>query len=248
MPQQAAIPLPVPESRARQNALQPLLHQRRFQPLGQSAARPRRLLSRGRPRLPGPGCRHSLGSLNNPPPGAGLTIAPHVCSSWGAGRIQEAPAWRRRNGRTLLPVRFDPSASVFVLFRRSAASADPVVSFSGPPSGLRLRICLDLGKVANLARVRLNRHDLGVIWKAPFVVEIGGAAVAGDNRMELEIANTWVNRLLGDSKKPESERTTDVAPARFSRGPQFTQPLPAGLLGPVRIFAEKRVDPQNAKA
>ena len=37
------------------------------------------------------------------------------------------------------------------------------------------RLYLDLGMVKNLARVMLNGKDLGVLWKAPFRVEITDA-------------------------------------------------------------------------
>ena len=40
---------------------------------------------------------------------------------------------------------------------------------------------LDLGRVAVMARVRLNGNDLGVLWKTPYRVEIGQFAKAGEN-------------------------------------------------------------------
>lgn len=36
-----------------------------------------------------------------------------------SGRIERAPVWREENGRTLVPLDFDPSGSVFVVFRKS---------------------------------------------------------------------------------------------------------------------------------
>jgi len=106
------------------------------------------------------------------------------------------------------------------------------------------RLYLDLGDVENLARVRLNGKDLGVLWKAPYVVDITAAVVAGPNRVELEVTNTWTNRLMGDAAKPEAERTTYVAAGRgggrAGQG-QAATPLPAGLLGPVRVVTEVKV-------
>ena len=65
------------------------------------------------------------------------------------GRVEPAPVYREENGRTVVPLRFDPAGSVFVVFRTPAANADPVVSAErngrslfevGPRSPLDLRI------------------------------------------------------------------------------------------------------------
>ncbi len=45
-----------------------------------------------------------------------------------SGKIEDAPVWREENGRITVPLRFDPSGSVFVIFRRAAEGADHVVS------------------------------------------------------------------------------------------------------------------------
>ena len=63
-------------------------------------------------------------------------------------------------------------------------------------------IFLDLGKVKNLARVRLNGKDLGILWTAPWKVKITDVLKEKDNELEIEVANLWVNRLIGDETKP----------------------------------------------
>lgn len=62
---------------------------------------------------------------------------------------------------------------------------------------------LNLGAVRNLARVKLNDRDLGVIWCAPWHVTITDAVIAGRNRLEITVVNTWVNRLIGDEREPD---------------------------------------------
>jgi hypothetical protein len=109
------------------------------------------------------------------------------------------------------------------------------------------RLHLDLGDVRNLARVRLNGQNLGVLWKAPYVVDITREAVPGPNELEIEVTNTWDNRLAGDAGKPREQRTTFVSGRGF--GPPGGPPggpvgggqqrlFPAGLLGPVRVTTE----------
>lgn len=111
------------------------------------------------------------------------------------------------------------------------------------------RLYLDLGNVQNLARVRLNGKDLGVLWKAPYAVDITASVVAGTNRLEVEVTNTWVNRLIGDAGKPEAQRTTFMAGGGMGGrggGLSASSPLlPAGLLGPVRIITEVKVTPAS---
>lgn len=59
---------------------------------------------------------------------------------------------------------------------------------------------LDLGRVQVIAEVRLNGKDLGILWKAPFRVDVTDAAKAGDNELEVRVTNLWPNRLIGDEQ------------------------------------------------
>lgn len=61
---------------------------------------------------------------------------------------------------------------------------------------------LDLGQVADLATVRLNGKPLGVLWRAPFHVDLGNAVRLGENLLEIDVTNTWHNRLVGDEQEP----------------------------------------------
>jgi len=105
--------------------------------------------------------------------------------------------------------------------------------------GAGRRLTLDLGKVDVLAEVSLNGKDLGVAWKPPFAVDLTAAAKPGKNRLVVKVTNNWQNRLIGDSKLPENERTTfTTAPALSPR----TELLPSGLSGPVRLLPAREVE------
>lgn len=112
---------------------------------------------------------------------------------------------------------------------------------------------IDLGIVNDIARVKLNGKDMGVIWCAPWRIDISEALKEGENNLEIEVANRWINRLLGDKSEPEKYArtvkfdnglmggkeykvgrytfTTKSAMGSFN----FTEPLSSGLLGPVTI-------------
>ena len=54
-----------------------------------------------------------------------------------------------------------------------------------------------------MARIRLNGRDLGVVWTAPGQVDITTSVKAKRNRLEIEVANLWPNRLIGDEMEPD---------------------------------------------
>lgn len=62
---------------------------------------------------------------------------------------------------------------------------------------------LDLGVVHHIARIKLNNKDLGVVWTAPWHVEIpGGVLKTSNNILVIEVTNVWANRLIGDEQEP----------------------------------------------
>jgi len=95
---------------------------------------------------------------------------------------------------------------------------------------------LSLGQVHNIASVRLNGGDLGVVWCAPWRLNLPANVLkTSGNELEITVANLWVNRLIRDSGLPEKERLTWI-PGKYPF--HADDPLqPSGLLGPVRIEA-----------
>lgn len=95
---------------------------------------------------------------------------------------------------------------------------------------------IDLGSFTDIASVKVNGVDCGTIWTAPFQTEITKALKAGNNTIEIEVTNTWANRLIGDSKLPQGKRITNTtAPFRLEGKPLN----PAGLIGPVLIKTQE---------
>jgi hypothetical protein len=120
------------------------------------------------------------------------------------------------------------------------------------------RVYLELGKVKNLAQVRINGHDAGVVWTAPWRAEISKFVRHGDNELEIEVVNLWPNRLIGDSDLPADRRYTKTnvrtyehhLPANFScwwdpaceerkKSGAPAELLSSGLLGPVALSVEE---------
>jgi hypothetical protein len=152
-------------------------------------------------------------------------------------------------------VRFDSKSVVFDTLVPWDTHADPAIKyFSGAATyrktfeltaaqaekTLRLRF----GDVKHIAQVKLNGKDLGVVWTAPWSVELTGVVKPGRNDLEVIVVNTWVNRLIGDAAIPPSKRTTRTnvkleygkRTLKAYQGFASEDPLmPSGLLGPVRL-------------
>jgi hypothetical protein len=213
------------------------------------------------------------------------------------------PDFCETDGRTVIPMRFEPGQSFFVVFRAPVTSEDHggsnfhvpqvVDELSGPwevsfdpkwggperimfdtledwskrkETGIKFysgiavyrktfdmadaswitnqmtRVFLDLGAVKNLAHVELNGRDLGVVWCLPWWVECTGALQPGTNQVEIEVANLWPNRLIGDQSLPAEKRLTWTTWNPYKTDSPL---LPSGLLGPVTLQIEN--EPGRAK-
>jgi hypothetical protein len=97
-------------------------------------------------------------------------------------------------------------------------------------------IDLDLGMVQKVAKVTLNDRFIGTVWKPPFCLEISDAVREGRNDLEVEVANTWTNRLIGDAFLPSEKQycTTNIH-SKLSQKERKLQP--SGLMGPVKIYS-----------
>jgi hypothetical protein len=62
------------------------------------------------------------------------------------------------------------------------------------------RAVLDLGAVHDVANVRVNGKPASTRWMPPFAVDVTQLVKAGDNLIEVDVTNRWVNRLMGDAK------------------------------------------------
>ncbi|NNM86537.1 MAG: hypothetical protein HKL96_12375, partial [Phycisphaerales bacterium] len=102
-----------------------------------------------------------------------------------------------------------------------------------PPVGSH--VLLDLGGVDDVATVRLNGKDLGVVWTRPAEVDITHAVKARHNTLEIRVVNLWPNRLIGDASLPRGRRFTRTNIHKFTPASPL---LPSGLLGPVRVLIE----------
>ncbi len=90
---------------------------------------------------------------------------------------------------------------------------------------------LDLGKVGDIAQVTVNDKPAGTVWKRGDLLDLSGILRPGQNRIEVKVADLWMNRLIGDAQP-------GGRPIAFTTLPTYAAdaPLrPSGLMGPVRL-------------
>ena len=109
----------------------------------------------------------------------------------------------------------------------------PLPAGADAMSGLQL----DLGTIKEMARVKINERDLGVVWCPPWRITIpAGLLKPTGNTLIITVANLWKNRLAADGNLPEQERLTKVGHRLHE---QMKGSQSSGLLGPVRMMTSK---------
>ncbi len=98
---------------------------------------------------------------------------------------------------------------------------------------------LDLGKVYESARVRINGSDAGIAWSIPFSLRVGKLLKAGNNAIEIEVANLMANRIRWmDQQRMEWRKYHEINFVNINYRPFDASawlPLQSGLAGPVTL-------------
>ena len=110
------------------------------------------------------------------------------------------------------------------------------------------RLMLDLGAVHEVAEVTLNGQNLGIVWRAPYQIDVTDAARPGRNDLRIKVTNLWPNRIIGDLQPGVMKQYTWAPMVPVLK--DFTwkadsKLLPSGLLGPVTISASSPASVQN---
>ena len=140
--------------------------------------------------------------------------------------------------------------------------------FDAPAISKTSVLYLDLGNVRHIASVKINGRNIGVIWTAPWRIQIPQKLLKSKgNTISIEVTNVWANRLIGDEQEPSDCEWVAGPRGNGSYLKEFPdwfikgQPRPSqgrycfttwnyfkkdsplissGLLGPVRILTESQ--------
>ncbi len=95
------------------------------------------------------------------------------------------------------------------------------------------------GPVREAAVIYINDQRVGSVWCPPYAIDATGKLKAGENKIRIEVANLAIN-YMASIKFPnyDYDGVTRQFGNRFQpQGLNLIQPLPSGLLGPVRLVA-----------
>lgn len=132
----------------------------------------------------------------------------------------------------------DPEARVF------SGTASYRTKIEGAKITADQRAILDLGRVDHIARILLNGKLVTTLWAPPFRTDITEFLKEGTNELEVEVTNTWHNRLSYDQSLPPKKRKSWTL-----SGPKKDSPLQtSGITGPVLLrIAEQAAIENKAK-
>lgn len=102
------------------------------------------------------------------------------------------------------------------------------------------KLILNLGNVQEMASIKVNGQQFPVRWCAPFLFDITGFVKAGDNKLEVEVVNMWVNRLIGDGKLTQEKRLTKTNVIKYNSADAEKYLRASGLIGPVTLIAVEK--------
>jgi len=125
--------------------------------------------------------------------------------------------------------------------RRFAGTAVYALDFDFRPGGTG-EWRLDLGRVGESARVRLNGHAVATLWCPPYSALVGRFLRAGSNHLEIEVTNLAANRIADlDRRGVPWKRFYDINVVNLDYQPFDASGWPetdSGLLGPVTLRAQ----------
>ncbi len=94
------------------------------------------------------------------------------------------------------------------------------------------QICINLGEVSVMAKVKLNGTYIGGVWIAPYRLNISEAIKKGENKLEIEVVNLWRNQLIKDKQRPENEKYMWLVTDDIKTDSKLQK---SGLLGPLVV-------------
>ena len=189
--------------------------------------------------LPGQSC--FLKATESPAPNAAAhtpTQSLPITGTWDVTFLKGRPTLPEKATVSILKswTTFSDSAGYF------SGKARYSLSFEVPTEvASRNELTLDLGEVREVASVTINGKPIGVAWSIPFQLKVPpGTLRAGKNTLEVEVTNLSANYMrLRDGQAPEWKKfydtnIVDITYKKFDA--THWEPMPSGLLGPVRLL------------
>ncbi|MCM3900301.1 MAG: hypothetical protein ND866_01190 [Pyrinomonadaceae bacterium] len=103
------------------------------------------------------------------------------------------------------------------------------------------------GPIREAAVVYINDKRVGSVWCPPYSLDVTSLLRPGQNKIRIMVANTAMNHMAGQSL-PDYRLLNLRYGDRFqAQDMDKVQPIPSGLLGPIRLIPETTVGPTPAR-
>ena len=107
-----------------------------------------------------------------------------------------------------------------------------------PPAAQAMRAALE-GPIREAAVVYINDRRAGSVWSPPYSIDVTAFLRRGENKIRIAVANTAVNYMAGHAL-PDYRLLNLRYGERFQvQDLQKIRPVPSGLLGPIRLIANR---------
>jgi hypothetical protein len=124
-------------------------------------------------------------------------------------------------------------AATFLDFGEGIATVDP-----RPANAPGTRALLD-APIREAAIVYVNGQRVGSLWHPPYRLDISSFLRAGENQIEVHVYNTAVNEMAGQPRRDYTALNAKYGKRFDPQDMDNLQPIPSGLLGPIRIVEER---------
>ena len=107
-----------------------------------------------------------------------------------------------------------------------------------PPRASGTRALLD-PPIREAAIISINGQRVGSLWHPPYRIEITKFLHSGENHIEVSVYNTAVNEMAGQPPRDYSALNARYGKRFDMQDMDHLQPVPSGMMGPVRLLEEK---------
>jgi hypothetical protein len=89
------------------------------------------------------------------------------------------------------------------------------------------------GDIQEMAHVFVNGNDCGIVWTIPYKTKITHWLKKGNNKITVQVINTWNNRIVGDLRNPDKKPFASTnGKIKFNKNSPL---LKSGLIGKAEI-------------